>query len=245
MSLPQRKSNGDRIAISGDYQARVSVSGPAPQRFWHQLRYEACLDVLTPREGETLIDLGCGSGVFSAAMAAQGATVVGLDANESAVRFAQHTFGRTNLTFRKNAFSSLDVPAADGAALLEVLEHIPLAEASELVRALHAKLRPGGRVVVSTPNRISPWPIVEKTLDLFHLVPHLEETQHVMLYDSRRLRDLFESAGFETFHCSTIFLLAPWIAGVSWPLAKWIHRLEQKIRIPFGCLLVHGYRKKP
>ena len=49
------------------------------------------LDVLEPRPGESMLDLGCGDGVLTAQIAARGAGVVGVDSSPSMVALAVST----------------------------------------------------------------------------------------------------------------------------------------------------------
>ena len=64
------------------------------QQYAQQGRFVADLaggvfDLLAPRPGERILDLGCGDGALTAKIAATGATVVGVDASPSMVQAAQ------------------------------------------------------------------------------------------------------------------------------------------------------------
>src|SRR5689334_16989330 len=49
----------------------------------------AVLDLLAPKAGERILDLGCGDGVLTQQIAEAGAEVVGVDSSEAMVRAAQ------------------------------------------------------------------------------------------------------------------------------------------------------------
>ena len=104
-------------------------------------------------------------------------------------------------------------------------------------------LRPGGRVLLTTPNYRSLWPLLEWTLDLFGLVPVLDEEQHVAHYHQRSLRQIGQRAGFKVETVQSVCFLSPWIAPVSWKLATATAKRELKLPIATGCILVAAMEK--
>jgi SAM-dependent methyltransferase len=95
------------------------------------------------------VDFGCGRGEFLTAMAGHAGRGVGLDyweSNAGSVRASGHASVVADLNrplpFRDGSL--------DGASLIEVVEHIVRAEA--LVDELARVVRPGGWLLVTTPN---------------------------------------------------------------------------------------------
>ena len=244
--MSRTRRTGDTVEIPGEYQYRATREGWAPQRFWHQQRFRASLELLAPRQGTRLLDVGCGSGVF-ADMAASiaGTEVLGIDANAAAIRFATERFGRANLSFRQGMLDELDLPDSsfDAISFLEVVEHVYERQAQATLAAFHRLLAPGGRVVISTPNARSAWPAIEWLLDRSGVVPTMEGEQHVSAYGPDSLRRLVEHAGFRLLATRQLFLVAPWVALVSWRAAESLHRVEQAMGAPFGSLLIQSYRR--
>jgi SAM-dependent methyltransferase len=103
------------------------------------------------RPGDRVLDLGSGSGVFSASLASAGASVVGIEVAEAAVRRsrAQHP----ELDFR---LAPLDgpLPLQDASFDLtwasEVIEHV--ADTARWLSEVRRVLAPGGRLLLTTPN---------------------------------------------------------------------------------------------
>jgi 2-polyprenyl-6-hydroxyphenyl methylase / 3-demethylubiquinone-9 3-methyltransferase len=106
--------------------------------------------------GRRVIDVGCGGGLLSEAMAARGARVLGIDVGEKQLGVAKlHKLeSGTTAEYRLVAAETLaaEAPAsADVVACMEILEHVP--DPASTISACAALVRPGGVVVVSTLNR--------------------------------------------------------------------------------------------
>ena len=114
------------------------------------------IDGIAGLSGKRVLDVGCGGGILSEAMAGLGAEVTGIDLSDQALQVAQlHLLeSKANVTYRKVAVEELarEQPASfDVVTCMEVLEHIP--QPAEHVRACVQMLRPGGHAVFATINR--------------------------------------------------------------------------------------------
>jgi 2-polyprenyl-6-hydroxyphenyl methylase/3-demethylubiquinone-9 3-methyltransferase len=106
--------------------------------------------------GKRVLDVGCGGGILSEAMAGLGANVTGIDLSDRALQVAQlHLLeSKANVTYRKAAVEALaqEQPANfDVVTCMEVLEHVP--QPAEHVAACARLLKPGGRAFFATINR--------------------------------------------------------------------------------------------
>jgi SAM-dependent methyltransferase len=244
--MHMNKRVGDTVAIPGDYQYRACSDGPAPQRFWQEAKLREAERWLMPSPGDVILDVGCGSGMLSDRISKYtGVRVIGVDGNPAALEFASKTFRRPNLEFRHGLVDELGFQAESCTkiALLEVIEHIEPEQAVAMLQNFHRLLKPGGQVVITTPNAYSLWPLIEWTLDRFRLVPRLSQDQHVKLYHRRSLEDLGRYTGFTTRVSRTLNFMAPWLAAVCWPLAQRVHRLETARPQPLGSLLLMVLQK--
>ena len=193
------RRTGDKIEINGDYQYNAYYTGKAPQRFWHFAKIEEAINSLQIKEGDNILDVGCGSGLVSSFMADhKGVNVVAVDANIHALDFAREKFKKSNLTFKMGLLDELNLPeqSFDKIIFLEVIEHISEKQGEEIFKTFYRLLKPGGRVVISTPNKKSLWPFIEWSLDFFRIVPNLAEEQHEFLYTGKKLEEKGVQAGF-------------------------------------------------
>ena len=112
---------------------------------------------LVPLSGKRVLDVGCGGGILSDAMARRGANVLGIDLASKPLKVAQlHAMeaGTASVSYREVAAEALaaESPAAfDVVTCMEMLEHVP--DPSSIVRACSALVKPGGWVFFSTINR--------------------------------------------------------------------------------------------
>ncbi|QKT04774.1 bifunctional 2-polyprenyl-6-hydroxyphenol methylase/3-demethylubiquinol 3-O-methyltransferase UbiG [Ectothiorhodospiraceae bacterium 2226] len=107
-------------------------------------------------DGARVLDVGCGGGILSEAMAQRGAQVTGIDLAGASIAVAQlHKLeSGVEVDYREISAEALaeESPAAfDAVTCLEMLEHVP--DPASIVAACARLVRPGGHVFFSTLNR--------------------------------------------------------------------------------------------
>lgn len=106
--------------------------------------------------GKHVLDVGCGGGLLSEAMARKGANVTGIDLAPLTIEVAElHALadGIAVQYLRQSAEAHANEHAAayDVITCMEMLEHVP--NPNSVLQALHTMVKPGGYVFLSTLNR--------------------------------------------------------------------------------------------
>ena len=230
---------GDQIAIAGDYQHRALTEGPAVQRYWHRAKLELLDWFFQPEPPGRALDVGCGSGVISDGLGRLGFEVLGVDANPEAIAYAEQTFGREQVTFRRGFLDELDLEehSFDVATCLEVIEHVYPDQIERLLASFARLLNPGGSLLITTPNYRGLWPLIEWSADRFASTASMDADQHVTHLHRRRLRSILEAAGFEVVKLRCYCTFAPFAAPLSQGIARLLDRCERRVDLPFGSLL--------
>ena len=118
-----------------------------PERYARNARFVADLgaplvELLAPRPGEAILDLGCGDGALTEALVAAGAVVVGVDASAEQAAAAR----ARGLDARQADGEALDSEAAFDAVFSNAALHW-MRDADAVIAGVWRALRPGGRFV--------------------------------------------------------------------------------------------------
>jgi 2-polyprenyl-6-hydroxyphenyl methylase/3-demethylubiquinone-9 3-methyltransferase len=114
------------------------------------------INALCPLDGSKVVDIGCGGGILSEAMAGLGANVLGVDLARRSLAVAELHALESGARVRyemiaAEALAEREPATYDVVTCMEMLEHVP--NPASTIRACAALVKPGGWVFFSTINR--------------------------------------------------------------------------------------------
>jgi 2-polyprenyl-6-hydroxyphenyl methylase/3-demethylubiquinone-9 3-methyltransferase len=114
------------------------------------------IDQQVPLAGKRVLDVGCGGGILTEAMAGLGAQVTGIDLSEKALKVAKLHLYESGRSVDYQMVAAEDFAAQhtgefDVVTCMEMLEHVP--DPASVVAACSRLVKPGGWVFFSTLNR--------------------------------------------------------------------------------------------
>jgi 2-polyprenyl-6-hydroxyphenyl methylase / 3-demethylubiquinone-9 3-methyltransferase len=114
------------------------------------------IDSMVGLSGKRALDVGCGGGILTEAMARRGADVTGIDLGEKALKVAQLHLLESNLPVdyqlvSAEEFANRQPEQYDVVTCMEMLEHVP--DPASTIRACARLAKPGGWCVFATISR--------------------------------------------------------------------------------------------
>jgi len=148
-------------------QAELDKFGALANRWWDPQGPQKALHALNPvrldyvkqriaLRDATVLDVGCGAGLLSEALAREGARVTATDLAPELIKVAKlHKLeSQISVDYRLQSVESLaaEQPGSfDAITCMEMLEHVP--DPSAIIAACATLLKPGGHLFLSTLNR--------------------------------------------------------------------------------------------
>jgi SAM-dependent methyltransferase len=179
--IGETAGHGHSLALTGER----TLPGIARENYWFR-RHEAAYLALAPYcRDAVVLEAGCGEGYGAAGLAGVARRVVALDYDAAAVAHAAVAYPRVGVLRANLAALPFRHGAFDVVANLQVIEH--LWEQPGFVRGCARVLRPGGRLLLTTPNRLTFSPGRDTPRNPFH----------TREFAAGELAELLRAGGFE------------------------------------------------
>ncbi len=170
----------DTLPLTGER----TMPGIAEENYWfrrHEVVYRAVLDRCA---GRTVLEAGCGEGYGADMIADVAERVIGVDYDTQTVAHVRARYPRIEMLHGNLADLPVPDASVDTVVNFQVIEH--LWDQPQFLRECLRVLRPGGELLLSTPNRITFSPGRDTPLNPFH-------TREL---DADELTGLLDDAGF-------------------------------------------------
>lgn len=159
---------------------------------WTRLRLAAVRDLVEPKAGERVLDLGSAAGAVAHFLSTFSCAVVGVDSEPRAVAAASSLFPRVRFELADVTALPFADASFDKAVAADLVEHLEDGELRAMLSEVDRVLVPGGTLSIYTPNARHP---IERLKER-DLVLARNET-HVAVRDARSLARVLREAGFQ------------------------------------------------
>ncbi|MFC1644687.1 class I SAM-dependent methyltransferase [Patescibacteria group bacterium] len=239
------------LQIPSDYQYKALREGGLLQRQWHRNRLLLVKNINFLSENDDAADIGCGSGNIVLVFSGKTKTFTGLDYNQESLDFLKGKVGERGIgNVNVNYFDLLNSDFSefkgkfDKIILNEVIEHFEEEEVDHVMSNLHGLLKDGGEILITTPNYVSAWPVMEFLADKFKIFPTLWGEQHKIKFTRKLLRNYCEKHDYEVMEMGTFGLISPFAIILSRKLADKFMELEARHLSVLGPQLFVRIRNK-
>jgi len=153
MATPLSQNKASEISFFDNHGAADAYDVFAPATNERLINIFVRLSGLPP--GSHVVDLGCGSGVFTNVLQRRGYRCSGVDLSPNLIAIARAKY--SGIEFHTGDIERLPFADAsfDGVLLSGVLHHLP--DRSRCAAEVFRILRPGGKFVAFDPNRMNPF----------------------------------------------------------------------------------------
>jgi len=235
--VSEQSTEYDYDSISTGYYDEVFHRASGSQSKWHHLKFRHVRRAM-PDTFARHLDIACGAGTFIGTLNEHEQSV-GTDIAQAQVDYASQQYQTENHTFR--CVPPGPLPFEDGSfdvvTIIELIEHLEENVVTDLLTEARRVLTPGGKIVLTTPNYASLWPLLEIAVNRLSELSYAD--QHINLYKKKTLLRALKEIGFEKSRVTTFQGLAPFSAAIHWKLADLWQTIENPILRPaFGFLLL-------
>ncbi|HEX8524840.1 MAG TPA: class I SAM-dependent methyltransferase [Tepidisphaeraceae bacterium] len=178
------------------------------------------------RLGMNILEIGCGTGVFTERLARSGAKITAIDLSADLLHFARNRgLDANQVQFIEGRFEDAQLPGGfDAVVGSSVLHHL---EVEAALRKIHALVRPGGAMAFAEPNMLNPQIAIQKNIPAVKRWSgdSPDETAFVRF----SLRRLLEQIGFVDIRITPFDWLHPSTPKPVIPLVRAMGNLVERV----------------
>ena len=148
-----------KLGIPADYQYKAIRRKTFLFSNWHLNKWEILKEFSKFNKSTSVLDLGTGSGNFELIYSKDVKTILGIDYNIEALSFLKKKLKENrikNVRLVCNDIRKLNkiriIQKYDLIIMVDVIEHISIDQAQDVIKSLKRFLKPGGEICIVTPN---------------------------------------------------------------------------------------------
>lgn len=188
------------------------------------------------RQGERILDAGCGTGIYSVELARRGGRVTAIDDSSEMIRQAKANAGKAGFKIDFIRADALNLPFPDGHfdLITSVCMLCFIKKKDGALLEMNRVLRPGGRVAIAVLNNRSPWALLRRLKGV------LKETAYnrAAFLTRAGIESSLANAGFKDMEIKTCLFFLPINSGHYLSFAEMHERLGRKLLPDAGAFMV-------
>lgn len=223
------KTNYNKI-IPGYYDL-IYKKKKGIQSAWHHVKFNFVKHEIDKKLVH--LDIGCGPGTFVGLL--EKTKSIGIDISSNQINYAKKNYRNKSkffYTYKKKI--PLKNKSIDFISLVELIEHLDNKELSLLLNECKRVLKKDGKILFTTPNYFSFWPVLEIILNF--ISPFSYKHQHINKFNKKRLFMFLNSQNFNVIKTGTFILIAPFLAPLSFKLSLFLGKIDN-----FLCKFFPGF----
>ncbi len=201
-----------------------------------QLERKLLFSMVDVKQGERVLDAGCGTGIYSIELARMGGRVTAVDDSSEMIDQARAKAWKEGLTIDFIRADALKLPLPDGHfdLVVSVCMLCFVKERDAALLEMKRVLRPGGRLTIALLNRWSPWALIRRAKGL------VKES----VYNSADfltpagIEESLASVGFKEIEVRTCLFFLPLNSGPYLAFSQTHERLGQRLFPKAGAFMV-------
>jgi cyclopropane fatty-acyl-phospholipid synthase-like methyltransferase len=198
---------------------------------FRRYRVDKVSGIHAPGPGDRVLDMGCGWGTLTFAMAPRAREVIGVDFSRRSVEICEEgreARGLENVRFlcRDAGDTGLEEESFDLAVAADLLEHLYPEDTERVIGEAFRVLRPGGRFSIWTPNRGHVLEVLKNNGILLRPDP-----SHVDYKSLDRITAYLQAAGFEVEDSYYVESHLPVLRTLERALQRWVPFLRRRIAV--------------
>lgn len=252
--MKEKNITFDYTNIPDSFYDDIAKRKKGMRSFWHYHKFNRIIDVIkTP--SNSILDIGCFAGTFLGMINSNKVhNQFGIDILEEKISYANQKYGTSFRKFYHYNDFTIDFihhdTKFDYITIIEVIEHLTHDEIKSILEFASRNLKTNGKLILTTPNYLSIWPIQEIILNTLSKVKY--EDQHITRFNyfnfNKKIKEIYNEFNnhFTIDFKTTTHFISPFISIFSFNIAKKISTAikHRKWKHPFGSLLLIQMTKK-